>query len=99
MRSRELKYAEDIMNSPAYQQAVAEKDQRDAKKAAETATARRDLHGALTLLLNKIVTPFLLQKCWNYAVEDRPITYAQSAALCFGMACVKSFCSDNFSLR
>ena len=91
MDNKQVKFANDLVMSPAYLTAAAEKKQKDDVK-----SAKKDLHGALTLVLNKVLAPLLLQKCWNFAVGDKPISYAQSAALCFGVACVKSYA--NFSL-
>ena len=59
-----------------------DKEVRDAKKA---------LHSALTLGLNKIVCPIILRACWNYVAKDRPLTYGETAALCLGAATLKSF--------
>ena len=92
MANKQVNFADDLLMSPAYLKAAAETKERE-----EVAKAKKDLHGALTLVLNKVLTPLLVQKCWNYAVEDKPITYAQSATLCFAVACVKSFA--NFSMR
>ena len=89
---KELNFADDLLMSPAYLKAAAEKKQRE-----DVAKAKGDLHTALTLCLNKLIAPLLVQRCWNFAVDDKPITYGQSASICFAIACVKSFA--NFSLR
>ena len=67
----------------------------DKEEPKEVQDAKKNLHSALTVVLNKLVCPLLVQKCWNYAVEDKPISYGQSIAVCFAVACVKSFA--NFS--
>ena len=118
MQNKQVKFANDLVTSPAYLAAsrqgpplrgdltaAAENGQSPLpppkggfkKQKDDVSSAKKDLHGALTLVLNKVLAPLLLQKCWNYVVEDKPITYAQSAALCFGVVCVKSFA--NYSLR
>ena len=100
---KELNFADDLLMSPAYLKAAAEKKDCPQGNAAQRANredvakAKNDLHNCLTLTLNKLIAPLLAQRCWNYAVDDKPISYSQSAALCFAIACVKSFA--NFSLR
>lgn len=59
-----------------------EKEVRDAKKT---------LHTALTLCLNKVLCPLILKTCWNFVVKDRPLSYTESAAICLGAATLRSF--------
>ena len=89
---KDINFADDLITSPTYLKAAAEKKNRE-----EVSKAKGDLHAALTLCLNKLIAPLLVQKCWNYAVDEKQISYAESASMCFAIACVKSFA--NFSLR
>ena len=57
----------------------------------EVREAKRTLHRALTLALNKIVCPLILRFAWNRVVKDRPLSYTESALLCIGAASVHSF--------
>ena len=104
MANKQVNFADDLLMSPAYLaptgqgpplrgdfKAAAEKKERE-----DVAKAKNDLHKCLTLTLNKLIAPLLVQKCWNYAVDEKQISYAQSASICFAIACIKSFA--NFSL-
>ena len=55
--------------------------------------AKKTLHRALTLCLNKLVCPLILKLCWNKVVKDRPLTYPEAAAICIGAATLNSFAS------
>ena len=59
----------------------------------EVGDAKKTLHRALTLCLNKVLCPLILKTCWNFVYKDRPLGYTEAAAICLGAATLQSFSS------